>query len=185
MHRQPVAAPITVLATPRLAAQVPAARRLPAGAFSALAALLLLALPGCISSSPAEPTDLLMGVTDDQVAPALLIPRDDPRPWPFGPWTFVSHRVQGDTLSLEVRYGGGCREHRFALLIDPAFMESHPVQVAARLAHDADGDLCRALLTQTLRYDLTPLREHFTASYGPGRGAVVIGLGGRRITYTF
>jgi len=159
-------------------------RRLAARPFTALAALLLLALPGCISSSPAAPLDLLM-TADDLVAPALLVSRNDPRPWPFDPWTFVSHRVEGDTLALEVQYGGGCREHRFALLIDPAFMESHPVQVAARLAHDADGDLCRALLTRTLRYDLTPLREHFTASYGPGRGAVVIGLGGRRITYTF
>jgi len=147
-------------------------------------AILLLALPGCISSSPAAPIDLLM-TADDQVAPALLVPRDDARPWPFDPWTFLSHRVEGDTLVLDVQYGGGCREHRFALLIDPAFMESHPVQVAARLAHDADGDLCRALLTRTLRYDLMPLREHLTASYGAGRGAVVIGLGGRRITYTF
>ena len=162
-----------------------ARRPRPARTLGILAALLLLALPGCISSSPSEPNDLLMAVTDDQVVPALLVPRDDPRPWPFDPWTFVAHRVEGDTLALEVQYGGGCREHRFALLIDPAFMESHPVQVSARLAHDADGDLCRALLTRTLRYDLTPLREHFTASYGPGRGAVVIGLGGRRITYTF
>jgi hypothetical protein len=64
-------------------------------------------------------------------------------------------------------------------------MESFPVQVAARLAHDADGDPCRALLTSTLRFDLSPLRGHFEASYGPGRGTVVIGLGGRRITYTF
>lgn len=145
--------------------------------------LLLWTVAGCLSPGPSEPVDALL-VADDQAAPALLVPRDDPRPWPFDPWTFVAHEIQGDTLSLEVRYGGGCREHRFALLIDPAFMESFPVQVAARLAHDADGDPCRALLTRTLRFDLSPLREHFEASYGPGRGTVIIGLGGRRITYT-
>lgn len=153
--------------------------RVPAAAL----VLLLLALPGCSSSGPSAPADLLMAIADDQVAPALLIPRDDLRGWPFDPWTFVAHEIQGDTLFLEVRYGGGCREHRFALLIDPAFMESFPVQVAARLAHDADGDPCRALLTRTLRFDLSPLREHFEASYGPGRGTVVMGLGGQRITY--
>lgn len=152
---------------------------------SAALLVMLPTLPGCFSSTPSAPAELLTAVTDDQVSPALLVPQDDPRPWPFDPWTFVGHDIQGDTLSLVVRYGGGCREHRFALLIDPAFMESLPVQVAARLAHDADGDLCRALLTRTLRFDLTPLREHFRASYGAGGGSVAIRLAGRRIIYTF
>ncbi len=147
-------------------------------------ALLLGTFAGCVSAGPSEPVESFL-VASDEAVPALLVDRDDPRPWPFDPWTFVAHEIQGDTLSLEVRYGGGCREHRFALLIDPAFMESFPVRVAARLAHDADGDPCRALLTSTLRFDLSPLRGHFEASYGPGRGTVVIGLGGRRITYTF
>lgn len=147
-------------------------------------ALLLSTVAGCLSPGPSEPVDALL-VASDEAAPALLVERDDPRPWPSDPWTFVAYQIEGDTLSLDVRYGGGCRDHRFALLIDPAFMESFPVQVAARLAHDADGDPCRALLTRTVRFDLSPLREHFEASYGPGRGTVVIGLGGRRITYTF
>lgn len=151
---------------------------------TAALALLLWMVAGCLSAGPSEPVDTLL-VAGDEASPALLVDRNDPRPWPSDPWTFVAHEIQGDTLSLEVRYGGGCREHRFALLVDPAFMESFPVQVAARLAHDADGDPCRALLTRTLRFDLSPLREHFQASYGPGRGTVVIGLGGRRITYTF
>jgi len=155
-------------------------RRLPSLAIAGLA----LAGTGCLASGPTEPLHMLLAGADE-VAPVLLVPRDDPRPWPSDPWTFLSHRVEGDTLSLDVQYGGGCREHRFALLVDPAFMESHPVQVFARLAHDADGDLCRALLTRTLRFDLTPLRRHFEVSYGPGAGTVVIGLEGQRITYMF
>jgi hypothetical protein len=92
--------------------------------------------------------------------------------------------VEGDTLSLDVQYGGGCAEHRFALLVDPAFMESQPVQVVARLAHDAGGDMCRALLTRTLRFDLTRLRQRYVAAYGGG-GTVLIGLSGQQIRYTF
>jgi len=103
------------------------------------------------------------------------------------PWSFQDRAPQlaGDTLTLPIQYGGGCRVHRFGLLIDPAFRESHPVQVTARLAHDADGDLCRALLGQDLRFDLSPLRRRYQAAYGPGPGEIHILLGARRISYVF
>lgn len=149
-------------------------------------AVLLFAGAGmaCQRSGPLDPVNAFLTGTE-MLAPALLVPRDDPRLWPTDPWTYVAHRAVGDTLSLDIEYGGGCREHRFALLVDPAFMESQPVQVVARLAHDADGDACRALLRRTLRFDLSQLRQHYAASYGAGPGTVVIGLEGRRITYTF
>ncbi len=151
----------------------------------AVAALLTVgAGVACQASGPLEQVGSLL--TDAEVlAPALLVPQNDPRPWPSDPWTYIAHRVVGDTLLLGIQYGGGCREHRFALLVDPVFMESQPVQVVARLSHDADGDLCRALLGRTLRFDLTGLRQQFAASYGVGSGTVVIRLEGRPITYTF
>lgn len=150
-----------------------------------VAALLMLgAGMGCQARSPLEPVNAFL-TSIDVLAPALLVPQEDPRPWPTDPWSYVAHQVVGDTLSLDVQYGGGCREHRFALLVDPAFMESDPVQLSARLAHDADGDPCRALLRRTLRFDLSRVREQYTASYGTGGGTVVIGLAGRPISYMF
>lgn len=123
--------------------------------------------------------------TAEGVHPVLLVPLDSPHRWPSDPWTWVSHRVEGDLLSLVVRYGGGCEEHRFALLVDPAFRESHPVQVGARLAHDSRGDLCRALLTDELTFDLSPLRVAYQAAYGSGPGTLVVVLEGREIRYDF
>lgn len=147
---------------------------------------LLLFLPGCGGSGPVEPVDaFLAAVPQVEVAPALLVSLDDPRPWPMDPWTYRGHGIEGDTLTLTVEYGGGCRVHRFALLVDPIFRESDPVQMSARLAHDADGDLCRALLREDLRFDLGPVRRHYQAAYGPGPGEIVIFVEGWRIAFTF
>jgi hypothetical protein len=156
-------------------------RRLPL----VVAGLLMLgAGTGCQTSGPLEQVNASLTSTES-LAPALLVARNDPRPWPASRWSYVAHRVEGDTLSLDIQYGGGCAEHRFALLVDPVFMESQPVQLFARLAHDAGGDQCRALLGRTLRFDLSRVRRHYAASYGAGAGTVVIGLEGQPITYTF
>lgn len=105
--------------------------------------------------------------------------------WPRDDYTLEDHSVDGDTVLLEIRYGGGCLEHRFALVVGPDFMESHPVQVAATLAHDARNDRCRAIVGRRLRFDLTPLRELWERSYGPGPGALILRLADRRILYEF
>ncbi|TVP44656.1 MAG: hypothetical protein EA350_11065 [Gemmatimonadales bacterium] len=148
--------------------------------------MLLLLLSGCGAGGPLDPMDAFLEATPQMgVPPVLLVPEDDPRPWPMDPWTFRSHALDGDTLTLSIRYGGGCRVHRFALLVDPSFRESHPVQAAARLAHDADGDMCRALISEDLQFDLGPLRRHYQAAYGAGPGAIDLVLAGRRITWEF
>jgi hypothetical protein len=148
--------------------------------------MALLFGTGCSGDGPLEPLDAFLTPSPQIGVPtAHLVPSDDPRPWPLDPWTYRSHRLSGDTLTLSIQYGGGCRVHRFALLIDPAFRESHPVQASVRLAHDADGDLCRALISEDLRFDLAPLRRHYGASYGSGPGVISLDLGGRLIPYTF
>ena len=98
--------------------------------------------------------------------------------WPRDALTIDSAAVIADTLRLYVRYGGGCRPHRVALLLGNAFMESYPVQVHARLAHDAAGDMCKALVARTLDFDLTPLKRRYKASYGAGAGVVILNVAG-------
>jgi len=100
---------------------------------------------------------------------------DVPAGLPDDPATIVSAAVEGDSLALEVRYGGGCEEHGFALYASDAFMESEPVQVGVTLAHDAKGDPCRALLTRDLKFDLAPLREAYRRQYRRN-GTIVLQL---------
>lgn len=107
--------------------------------------------------------------------------------WPSDPLTIESAIITGDLLQVTVRFGGGCARHRIALLISHVFMESHPVQVHARLAHDGGGDMCDALLTRTLTFNLTPLKRRYRASYGAGSAAIIINLSGlpRSLRYDF
>ena len=98
--------------------------------------------------------------------------------WPSDPLSVESASITGDALQATVRFGGGCARHRIALLLGRAFMESFPVQVHARLTHDSGGDMCDALLTRTITFDLTPLKQRYLSAYGPGAATVVINLSG-------
>lgn len=106
------------------------------------------------------------GVTPLQVASASSSLR-------FDPAAIDSASISGDVLTLHVSHGGGCAAHTFALHTAGVFLESLPVQVPARLSHDAAGDRCRALLQQVLRYDLTALRNLYQKAYG-GRGELIL-----------
>ncbi len=131
----------------------------------------LLAACGDDPSGSVRPNAIADGavnVVDNVLSPA----------WPSDPLTVESASISGDVLSVTVRFGGGCARHRIALLLGSAFMESFPVQVHARLAHDSGGDMCDALLTRTLTFDLTPLKQRYRSSYGAGAATIVINLSG-------
>jgi hypothetical protein len=76
--------------------------------------------------------------------------------------------LDGDLLTLRVGFSG-CRPFGdFTLFMSGGFMESNPVQARLVLGHIRDGD-CEAAFRQTLRFDLTPVREAFEHAYGhPG-----------------
>lgn len=84
-------------------------------------------------------------------------------------------RIEGDVLHVQVQFGGGCRDHRFALYREDAFLESLPVQLRLHLSHDAQGDNCRALLSRELAFDLTPVKEAYQRQYG-NEGTVILRL---------
>lgn len=129
------------------------------------------------SEMPNAIADGAVNVVDNVLSPA----------WPSDPLTVESATISGDVLNVMVRFGGGCARHRIALLLGSAFMESFPVQVHARLAHDSGGDMCDALLTRALAFDLTPLKQRYRNSYGASAGTVVINLSGlaRSLRYSF
>ncbi len=62
--------------------------------------------------------------------------------------------IEENTLIMRVQYGGGCREHDLRLFMQPTFMESYPVQAALYLQHDAHRDMCEALITEEVRFDI-------------------------------
>lgn len=113
------------------------------------------------TSTGADPVQVLVGS-----GPATT--RADPA-------EILRAELEGDTLDLQVRFGGGCAEHDFALVHSGAFMESYPVQTNLTLAHDAHGDACRALLTRAIRFDLSPVKRAYQQGYAE-HGVIVIHL---------
>jgi hypothetical protein len=69
-------------------------------------------------------------------------------------------RKNPDKLIIDVRYGGGCGRHTFQLAWDGAVLKSDPPQVSLVLSHDANGDMCRALLSERLQFDLSTILDN-------------------------
>lgn len=138
------------------------------------AATLLVGGLACASSS-APGTDSGDIVTEPGIALMTAIPGT----WSGDAYTILPvPRVSNDTLHLTVTYGGGCTRHRFALFAERGFMESWPVQSLVVIRHDAGGDLCRALLTRDLRFDLTRLRRAYVQSYGAQHATIILRIRG-------
>ncbi|NQY29956.1 MAG: hypothetical protein HRT69_10855 [Flavobacteriaceae bacterium] len=65
--------------------------------------------------------------------------------------------IRGDKLILNSQYGGGCKLHTFQLNWDGQIRESFPVQVTLDLSHNDNGDRCKAIISETLQFDLSTL----------------------------
>ena len=96
--------------------------------------------------------------------------------WGADPYELSAAAIMGDTLTVTVSYGGGCETHRFTLVASNVFLESDPVQLGASLAHDANGDMCRAWLTEVLDFDLTPIKRMYQDAYRQDAGTIVLRL---------
>jgi hypothetical protein len=74
--------------------------------------------------------------------------------------------ISSDVLTLFVQYGGGCKPHDFRLFGSRRFLESYPVQADVFLSHNANGDACKALISDSLRFSLQRLKETYQMYYG-------------------
>ncbi len=128
--------------------------------------VLLALLLACSRSSPLEPREEQLPLLD---ASGANTSRTDPA-------EILSAAVMGDRLRVEVRYGGGCKEHHFSLLQPGAFRESSPAQIDLALAHDAQDDPCRAQVGRILVFDLSPLKQLYEDSYGEAHGMIELYL---------
>jgi hypothetical protein len=81
------------------------------------------------------------------------------------PFTVKSVKVKGDILNIEVEYSGGCEKHEFDLFFNGIYMKSMPPKAGLILVHKNNDDNCRQLITETLKFDLTPTRYGDTKDY--------------------
>lgn len=82
--------------------------------------------------------------------------------------------IEHDMLAITLTYGGGCEDHEFTLVASDAFAESYPVQLEVFLAHEANGDRCKAFLTETYGFDLTTIKTLYQEAYLEDAGTIVL-----------
>lgn len=96
-----------------------------------------------------------------------------------------SAKIQDDTLIVDVAYSGGCAEHVFTPCWDGTFMESFPVQARLVLEHDANGDRCEAYPQETLKIDLSEMKESYLSGYQATDGTIILHTDDQTVDYTF
>lgn len=146
-----------------------------------------IVLAACLNACTGRgPQDAMSPNAFEDGSVAIVADVDATR-WPRDAVAIDSAVITHDTLTLLTTYAGGCQRHRFALLLGEAFMESHPVQIHARLAHDGGSDMCDALVRRRLTFDLQPLKARYRAVYGAAPATIVINLTGvsRGLRYSF
>lgn len=71
------------------------------------------------------------------------------------PITIDEAEIVGNQLVLKVTYGGGCQEHEFKLIGSEMISKSLPPIRAIKLIHNGNNDMCKALIMQTLKFDIS------------------------------
>ena len=155
-----------------------------AAAWASVLVLFFFVSAGC-DRGPTEPSSLNDAVavtpgdvTSNGAQSGAVIVSDTPGDLGDDDYALNAARIAGDTLTLNLSYGGGCAAHEFTLVAAETFMASSPVQLAVHLAHDAHGDPCEAWLTTDYEFDLTAIRDRYRQQYGSAAGRIVLLLAG-------
>lgn len=86
-----------------------------------------------------------------------------------------SATIQGDILTLSVESGGGCRRHIYNLYASNTFLESYPVQINVFLKHDAQDDPCKAIITDTVTFNMSPIALLYKQYY-QDQGPIILNI---------
>ncbi len=106
----------------------------------------------------------------------VIITQTPPNYIMYDPYKLQEMDISGDTLNLTVSYGGGCWLHWFKVMMSPAaFAESNPAQANLYIRHISNNDPCEAYITETLRFDLTPVADLYESMYG-SRDSIIINV---------
>ena len=71
------------------------------------------------------------------------------------PLTITSASLDGNILSVDIEYSGGCEKHWVDLVGSYSVMKSLPPQRTIKLIHGANNDSCRELISESLQFDVS------------------------------
>ncbi len=110
----------------------------------------------CLDHSVSNTEDSEIDSFEDSIM--VKITNQAPDSLQLNPFDLNAIEINGDTLTLSITHGGGCKAHSYALFMTPAaFLESNPVQANLYPQHNSNGDLCKALIHKNLSFNLSPI----------------------------
>ncbi|MFQ6616494.1 MAG: hypothetical protein ACE5HZ_06965 [Fidelibacterota bacterium] len=96
---------------------------------------------------------------------------------PQAEFSIEKAEIEGDILNLTVSFLGGCKEHEFALIAGTGYEKSNPPRAHVILTHDAREDTCTDKVSESLLFDLSPLKDFDPSGMGKF-GVILIPLEG-------
>lgn len=73
------------------------------------------------------------------------------------PFTISSVSVDGNTMTIEVTYSGGCKDHSFQMTGSSMIAKSLPPIRTIQLTHASGGDECKKMIIQQIKVDVSAL----------------------------
>jgi len=68
-----------------------------------------------------------------------------------------SFSIEGDSAFITITYAGGCNRHTFEVIWSETYIETYPPQTDLMLVHNANGDACKALITEKITFNISKL----------------------------
>ena len=97
----------------------------------------------------------------------VKISNSEPELFQLDPFVLEEVLLDDCLLSVDVNYGGGCKDHEFEIFMSPSiFSESFPAQANLWLKHNGNGDFCRGLVSDKLEFDITAVIEKYREQHG-------------------
>ena len=92
------------------------------------------------------------------VIPEVTVQSGFVKPKENGRFNFQKISLSDSLLTMVVNYSGGCKEHQFDLISSGFYAKSYPPQLSLFLQHTDSADACRALIIDTLRFDVSNIK---------------------------
>ena len=114
--------------------------------------LVLIGISGCKSQRDAVETTV-----ETEILPESII-ADDFSAYKDGSSTdIISVTIEKNVMIVKVSYSGGCEKHEFKLIGSKLIQKSLPPKRGIMLYHNNNGDSCRSIVEEELRFNITNL----------------------------
>lgn len=114
--------------------------------------LVLMSLSGCKSRRDAVETTV-----ETEILPESIIADDFSAYKDGSSIDIISVTIEKNVMILKVSYSGGCEKHEFKLIGSKLIQKSLPPKRGIMLYHNNNGDSCRSIVEEELRFNITNL----------------------------